>query len=136
MIDIYITEEQAMQMTALGLDINKWTGRKIFKPIPETKHEEWCEEELIMKEVTDYLMLPKMRIDEAAKYLREELGIDIVISPKFNSKTGNRIGYFWRWSQRTDVNIQPKTHRSYESALCDALKEILNQITPDYGKRD
>lgn len=136
MIDIYITEEQAMQMTVLELDINKWTGKKYFKPIPGSTREEWCEEELIMKEVTEYIMLPKMRIDEAAKYLREELGIDIVISPKFNSNTGDRIGYFWRWSQRTDVNIQPKTHRSYESALLDALKEILNLITPDYGKKD
>lgn len=134
MFDVYITEDQAKMIFVLGLDMDKWTGKKYFEKIPGTTHQEWCEEELIMKEVTDYAMFPKMRIDEAAKYLREKLGIDIVISPRFNSETGDKIGYFWRWSQRTDVNLNPKLFRTYEAALSDALNVILNQIIPDYGK--
>lgn len=134
MFDVYITEDQAKLMFVLGLDMDKWTGKRYFEKIPGTTHQEWCEEELIMKEVSDYAMFPKMRIDEAAKYLREELGIDIVVSPRFNSETGDKIGYFWRWSQRTDVNLNPKVFRTYEDALSDALNVILNQIIPDYGK--
>ncbi|WP_300804409.1 hypothetical protein [uncultured Duncaniella sp.] len=68
-------------------------------------------------------------IHTAAKWLREELGVDLVISPRFNSRTGDRIGYFWRWSQRTDVNMNPKTHKSYEAALADAISTVLDMFT-------
>ena len=61
---------------------------------------------------------------DAAKFLREELGADLVVSPKFNSKTGVRIGYFWRWSQRTDV-IDNKTYRTYEDALAAGISAVL-----------
>lgn len=134
MKDAFITKEQAAKMLYLGVDTNKWNGPKYYEKIPGTTREEWCEEELIMKEVSECLILPKMRIDQAVKYLRDVCGVDIVISPKFNSETGDRVGYFWRWSQRTDVNMNPKTHRSYESALIDAIEEILNQLTGNYGK--
>lgn len=63
-------------------------------------------------------------IEAAAKFLREERGIDLVVSPKFNSKTGDRIGYFWRWSQRTDV-IDNKTYRTFEAALSAGISKIL-----------
>lgn len=38
------------------------------------------------------LSLERPAIESAAKFLREELGADLVVSPKFNSKTGDRIG--------------------------------------------
>ncbi|MCM1093773.1 MAG: hypothetical protein NC421_07455 [Lachnospiraceae bacterium] len=76
------------------------------------------------------LFYSRPTLHTAAKWLREELGIDIVISPRFDSSTGDRIGYFWRWSQRTDVNMYPKTHKTYEAALSEAISTILNQITP------
>lgn len=63
-------------------------------------------------------------IYESAKFLREELGVDLVVSPKFNSKTGNRIGYFWRWSQRTD-KIDNKTYRTFEAALSAGISTVL-----------
>lgn len=63
-----------------------------------------------------------------AKWFREELGVDIVISPKFDSSSGDCIGYFWRWSQRTDVNMYPKIHKSYEAALSDAISTVLDQF--------
>lgn len=63
-------------------------------------------------------------IYDAAKFLREERGVDLVVSPKFNSKTGDRIGYFWRWPQRTDV-IDNKTHRTYEGALSAGISKVL-----------
>ena len=65
-----------------------------------------------------------------AKWLREELGVDLVISPRFDSETGDRIGYFWRWSQRTDVNMYPKILHSYEAALSDAISTVLDLFTP------
>lgn len=63
-------------------------------------------------------------IYDAAKFLREELGADLVVSPKFNSKTGDRIGYFWRWSQRTD-KIDNKTYRTFEAALSAGISVVL-----------
>lgn len=63
-------------------------------------------------------------IYDAAKFLREELGADLVVSPRFNSKTGDRIGYFWRWSQRTDV-IDNKTYRTFEAALSAGISSVL-----------
>lgn len=63
-------------------------------------------------------------IETAAKFLREELGADLVVSPKFNSKTGDRIGYFWRWSQRTD-KIDDKTYRTFEAALSAGISMVL-----------
>lgn len=63
-------------------------------------------------------------IYDAAKFLREELGADLVVSPKFNSKTGDRIGYFWRWSQRTDM-IDNKTYRTFEAALSAGISVVL-----------
>ncbi len=62
--------------------------------------------------------------ENAAKFLREELGADLVVSPKFNSKTGDRIGYFWRWSQRTD-KIDNKTYRTFEAALSAGISVVL-----------
>lgn len=63
-------------------------------------------------------------IYESAKFIREEIGADLVVSPKFNSKTGDRIGYFWRWSQRTDV-IDNKTYRTFEGALSAGISKVL-----------
>ena len=63
-------------------------------------------------------------IYEAAKFLREEWGADLVVSPRFNSKTGDRIGYFWRWSQRTDM-IDNKTYRTFEAALSAGISVVL-----------
>lgn len=70
------------------------------------------------------LSLERPAIESAAKFLREELGADLVVSPKFNSKTGDRIGYFWRWSQRTDV-IDNKTYRTFEGALSAGISKVL-----------
>lgn len=63
-------------------------------------------------------------IYESAKFLREERGIDLVVSPRFNSKTGDRIGYFWRWSQRTDV-IDNKIYKTFEAALFAGISKVL-----------
>lgn len=70
------------------------------------------------------LSLERPAIESAAKFLREELGADLVVSPKFNSKTGDRIGYFWRWSQRTDM-IDNKTYRTFEAALSAGISVVL-----------
>lgn len=68
--------------------------------------------------------IPAPTIYDAAKFLREELGADLVVSPRFNSKTGDRIGYFWRWPQRTDV-IDNKTYRTFEGAFSAGISKVL-----------
>lgn len=125
MKDIYITQTQAKTFLTLGFNVKIWKGETYIELIPETKRLEYDEENLIMREVTDGFLTPKLRIDQAAQWLREEMGIDIIVRPRFNSKTGDRVGYFWQWPQRTDVNMNPKTHKSYESALSDAISTIL-----------
>lgn len=70
---------------------------------------------------------------DSAKFLREEHGVDLVVSPKFNSKTGDRIGYFWRWPQRTDV-IDNKTYRTYEGALAAGISAVLEPFIEYYNE--
>lgn len=72
-------------------------------------------------------------IYDAAKFLREEWGADLVVSPKFNSNTGDRIGYFWRWSQRTDVRDN-KTYRTYEGALSAGISAVLEPFKEYYNE--
>ena len=110
MRDKYISTEEAKQIVAMGFKFMDWSGP------------------MMSEKITSALVLPRMRIDQAAKWLREEWGIDLVISPRFDSDTGERIGYFWRWSQRTDVNMCPKVLHSYEAALSDAISTILNLL--------
>lgn len=121
----FITQNQALIILALGFNMECWKGKTYLKLLPETKRNEFDEERWIMQEVTDGILSPKLRIDQAARWLREEMGIDIIVRPKFNSQTGDRIGYFWQWPQRTDVNMNPRTHKSYESALLNAISTIL-----------
>lgn len=72
-------------------------------------------------------------VETAAKFLREEIGADLVVSPKFNSKTGDRIGYFWRWSQRTYV-IDNKTYRTFEGALSAGISKVLELFNEYFNK--
>ena len=64
-------------------------------------------------------------IAQVARWMREKHGVDIVVRPRFNSDTGERIGYFWQCPQNTSVNMHARTHKSYESALSDAISTIL-----------
>lgn len=67
---------------------------------------------------------------DAARWLRESLGVDLVVSPKFNSSTGERKGYFCYWSQRTDVDLRDKVLPTYEEALSAGLDAVLSQFFP------
>lgn len=135
MNNTYISKEEAKKIVSLGFDIDKWKGKTYLELIPGTTRSEWCEDELIMKEVTDGFLTPKMRIDQAAKWLREELGADLVVSPRFDSETGERKGYFCRWSQRTDLLMDKATYRTYETALSVAIGEVLHQLIPQENDR-
>lgn len=79
------------------------------------------------------LEIPAPTIYDAAKFLRDELGADLVVSPRFNSKTGDRIGYFWRWSQRTYV-IDNKTYRTFEGALSAGISSVLEPFNEYFNK--
>ena len=72
---------------------------------------------------------------DVAKFLREEHGVDLVVSPKFNSNTGDRIGYFWRWSQRTDV-IDNKTYRTFEGALSAGISKVLEPFKEYFNEKN
>ena len=129
--DKFISKDEAKQIVALGFKMNEWKGATITESIPGTTRQVWCEEELVMKEVTDAILLPNLRIDQAAKWLREELGIDLVVSPRFDSYTGERKGYFCRWSQRTDLLMDKATYRTYDTALSIGIGIVLHELTPN-----
>lgn len=84
----------------------------------------YCTHEQLAVLIRLGLSLERPTIEVAAKFLREKLRADLVVSPKFNSRTGDRIGYFWRWPQRTDV-IDNKTYRTYEGALSAGISAVL-----------
>lgn len=126
----YVNLEQAKALKAAGFD---WMCEtQYIEKIEESKHEEWNEELCAMSTVWDIIRTPKPTLTQAAKWLREEAGVDLVISPKFNSRTGDRIGYFWRWPQRTDV-IDTKTYRTYEGALLAGVSTVLEPFI-EYDK--
>ena len=117
MKDRFISQEEAKTIVAMGFHVDEWKGEKYLELIPGSKRQEWDEEQYMLVEVTDAITLPKLRIDQAAKWLREQYGVDLVVSPRFDSATGERKGYFVRWSQRTDLQIDKATYRTYEVAL-------------------
>lgn len=128
--DKFISNDEAKQIVALGFNMNEWKGSTATESIPGTTRQVWCEEELVMKEVTDAILLPHLRIDQAAKWLREKLGIDLVVSPRFDSLSGERKGYFCRWSQRTDLLMDKATYRTYDTALSIGIGIVLHELTP------
>ena len=129
--DKFISNDEGKQIVALGFNMNEWKGATITEPIPGTTRQVWCEDELVMKEVTDAILLPNLRIDQAAKWLREKLGIDLVVSPRFDSHTGERKGYFCRCSQRTDLLMDKATYRTYDTALSIGIGIVLHELTPN-----
>ena len=126
----FVTFKQAQILKKLGFD---WDCDFIYY-LPYHNHNKsiFSQYETVRDyEMEKYWYAPT--IDKVQKWMREEMGIDIVISPKFNSKTGDRVGYFWRWSQRSDVNMNPKTFKTYEKALLDAIDTIISPFE-DYKK--
>lgn len=76
---------------------------------------------------------PAPTIYETAKFLREDRGIDLVVSLRFNSKTGDRVGYFWRWPQRTDV-IDNKIYKTFEGALTAGISKVMESFKEYYNE--
>lgn len=128
----YVNYEQAKQLKRLGFKRDCW----LWFTEPDSLLLEYSFVlNALRADFKKYLPLVcrAPRLTVAAQFFREDLGIDIVVQPRFDGETGERKGYFWRWVQRTDVNMNPKTHERYEAALSEALTVILNQITPTKG---
>lgn len=140
----FVTYEQAVKLKELGFDwkVRACYRRKLILDFDNPHYTHYTEPKFIHNDTMGkrwttnyndnrcgggtgkyYYSAPTLA--QAQKWLREERGIDIVISPRFDSNSGERIGYFWQWRQRTDVSMNPKTHKSYELALSDAISTIL-----------
>lgn len=118
----FVTFKQAIILKKIGFD---WECMKGYAHYPGESVKTFDAQEENINGQYNKWCCSAPTLTQTAKWMREERGIDIVISPRFDSNSGERIGYFWRWSQRTDVNMNPKTHKSYESALSDAISTIL-----------
>lgn len=130
MKDKFISQEEAKTIVAIGFNVDEWNGPIFYEKISGTERDEWDDEECQWVTVTSINKYPKLRIDQAAKWLREQLGVDLVVSPRFDSDTGERKGYFVRCSQRTDLQIDKATYRTYEVALSVGIGNVLHQLTP------
>ncbi|MDE6285265.1 MAG: hypothetical protein K2M17_05920 [Bacilli bacterium] len=140
MKEYYVSYEQAVILKELGFGGNGlkdyiYQGYYKFPNgnVSPIKHDN--DGILVQYRKKDAERIPAPRLDQAAAWLREERGIDIVISPRFNSKTGERIGYFWRWSQRADV-IDEKIYKTYEKALSAAITKIFEPFKEYYEKEN
>lgn len=125
---LLVTYEQAVMLEHLGF--NRSTDFAYYD-CPNRHEEQETATVMVACEIVHYAggkVYKRPNLYDAAKFMREEWGIDIVVSPRFDSEFGDRIGYFWRWSQRTDVNMYPSIQPSYEDALNDAITTILNQF--------
>lgn len=131
MTDKFISKEEAKTIVAMGFNVDDWKGEKYLDLIPGSRRQEWDEDQYMLVEVTDAVALPKLSIDQATKWLREQCGVDLVVSPRFDSETGERKGYFVRWCQRTDLPIDKATYRTYEVALSVGIGNVLHQFTPE-----
>ena len=115
--------EQAQTLKRLGYNLNSYRFYIRNRLSPTVMYKSHNETKIATSAPT---------VCDAAKFLREELGADLVVSPKFNSKTGVRIGYFWRWSQRTDM-IDNKTYRTFETALSAGISAVLEPFKEYYN---
>lgn len=118
--------EQAQTLKRLGYNLNSYRFYIRNRLSPTVMYKNHNETKIATSAPT---------VCDAAKFLREELGADLVVSPKFNSKTGVRIGYFWRWSQRTDV-IDNKTYRTFETALSAGISAVLEPFKEYYNGKN
>lgn len=116
--------EQAQTLKRLGYNLNSYRFYIRNRLSPTVMYKSHNETKIATSAPT---------VCDAAKFLREELGADLVVSPKFNSKTGVRIGYFWRWSQRTDM-IDNKTYRTFETALSAGISAVLEPFKEYYNE--
>lgn len=118
--------EQAQTLKRLGYNLNSYRFYIRNRLSPTVMYKSHNETKIATSAPT---------VCDAAKFLREELGADLVVSPKFNSKTGVRIGYFWRWSQRTDM-IDNKTYRTFETALSAGISAVLEPFKEYYNGKN
>lgn len=116
--------EQAQTLKRLGYNLNSYRFYIRNRLSPTVMYKSHNETKIATSAPT---------VCDAAKFLREELGADLVVSLKFNSKTGVRIGYFWRWSQRTDM-IDNKTYRTFETALSAGISAVLEPFKEYYNE--
>lgn len=126
--DSFISQEEAKQFLSLGFNMDEWEGSIFYEIIQGTERDVWDEEECQWSTIMNINKYPKLRIDQAAKWLREQLGADLVVSPRFDSETGGRKGYFVRWAQRTDLRIDKATYRTYEAAMSYGISKSLESM--------
>lgn len=124
--NILCTLEQSQILKRLGFnkDCNRFYNRGRLSPVVKFRNHNDKQFAVSAPSVT-----------HAAAFLREELGVDLVVSPRFNSKTGDRIGYFWRWAQRTDV-IDNKTYKAFDKALSAGISKVLEPFKEYYQNNE
>lgn len=140
----FCTYEQARLLKQIGFDwecFEMWTKDFADDGTPVKIRKSQRVKPMVMSASNSFLKLcgsndiSAPTLAKAANWFREELGADLVVGPRFNSNTGERIGYFWYWAQRTDVSDRSIIYPSYDEALSAGISAILKNFVPDESER-
>lgn len=136
----FCTYEQAKLLKLIGFDwecYEMWTKDFADDGTPVKIRKSQQVKPMVMSASNSFLKscgskdISAPTLAKAANWLREEFGIDLVVSPRFNSITGERIGYFWYWAQRTDVSDRTIIFPSHDKALTAGLSVVLEMFIPN-----
>lgn len=133
----FCTYEQAQQLKQIGFDLEcfeMWTKDFADDGTPVKIRKSQHVKPMVMSASNSFLELcgsediSAPTLAKAANWFREELGVDLVVSPRFNSTTGERIGYFWYWAQRTDIGNRNNIYPTHDKALSAGISVVLENI--------
>ncbi len=132
----YVTYEQAVKLKELGFD--ERTTYEYSEIVEGSGREEWDEDEQRMMFIEDINYYPKLRLDQAQKWLRDK-GIHISVNPYMGYDVdvdGALYNEYPSWSfELMDVasadfmDDAGGNHTSYELALSAGIDAALELLT-------
>lgn len=75
----YVSYAQSVALRECGFDMKQWHGASYIEKIPGTERDVWDDEECQWSTIYDMNRYPKLRLDQAQKWLREEKKIDVLV---------------------------------------------------------
>lgn len=132
----FVSFGQARLLKECGFDINQWRGENYVEKIPGTEKEEWDDEECQWVTTCDIKLYPKLRLDQAQKWLREVVALHITIEPVMGGmwtyevvdlRMKQDISGEW-YSLRVEERDGYPSLESYKSALSTGIDAALELI--------
>ena len=129
----YVTYECAVKLKELGFD--ERTTYEYSEIVEGSGREEWDEDEQRMMFIEDINYYPKLRLDQAQKWLREK-GMFLMIDPRYYQGDAiNDVKWCFIVQPLDDISGQYRSEccgrlfDSYESALSASIDKALELLT-------